>query len=55
VAGKVEVGQVKALRWQGSGDIAAMAKANCFLVVAPEIVHVAAGRSVPILLRKDAV
>lgn len=55
VAGKIEVGVVKALRWQGSGDIAAMAKANCFLVVAPELSHVPAGTSVPILLRRDVV
>jgi len=25
--------EVKALKWQGSGDIAALANANCFLVV----------------------
>lgn len=55
VGGKVEAGVVRALRWQGSGDIAAMAKANCFLVVEPEVTHVAAGASVPILLRKDVV
>jgi len=27
------VAEVKALKWQGSGDIAALAKANCFLVL----------------------
>jgi molybdopterin molybdotransferase len=54
-AGTIEVGQVKTLRWQGSGDLAAMAKANCFVVVAPELSHVPAGASVPILLRKDVV
>jgi len=32
-----------------------MAKANCFVVVAPELSHVPAGASVPILLRKDVV
>ena len=55
LAGKVELGVVKALRWQGSGDIAAMAKANCFLVVAPEVTHLPAGASVPILLRRDVI
>jgi molybdopterin molybdotransferase len=55
LAGKVEGGVVRALRWQGSGDIPAMAKANCFLVVGPEISHLAAGNGVPILLRRDAV
>jgi molybdopterin molybdotransferase len=55
LAGKIEVGRVRALRWQGSGDIAAMAKANCFLVVGPEVTHVSAGAVVPVLLRRDVV
>jgi molybdopterin molybdotransferase len=45
--------QVKALHWQGSGDIIALAHANCFLVVAADRDHINAGESVPILLRKD--
>jgi molybdopterin molybdotransferase len=53
VAGRSEVGVVRALRWQGSGDIAAMARANCFLVVDREVSHMPAGASVAILLRKD--
>ncbi|HXM95997.1 MAG TPA: gephyrin-like molybdotransferase Glp [Candidatus Dormibacteraeota bacterium] len=44
---------VKALRWQGSGDTLAMAKANCFLVVGSEIENIAAGERVPVLMRKD--
>lgn len=46
---------VKALRWQGSGDIIALAHANCFLVVAAERGDVKVGESVPILLRKDII
>jgi molybdopterin molybdotransferase len=46
---------VKALPWKGSGDIAALARANCFLVVGAEKEHLAAGEAVPILLRKDVV
>jgi molybdopterin molybdotransferase len=49
------VGRVRALKWQGSGDIGAMVQANCFLVVAAELSHVAAGSRVPILLRGDVV
>jgi molybdopterin molybdotransferase len=49
------VPEVKALKWQGSGDIAAMAKANCFLVVPAEREKIAAGESVSVLLRKDVV
>ena len=44
---------VKALKWQGSGDIAALAKANCFLVVPADKEKIAAGESVSVLLRKD--
>jgi molybdopterin molybdotransferase len=46
---------VKALKWQGSGDVAAMAKANCFLVVGAEREIVGAGENVTVLLRKDIV
>jgi molybdopterin molybdotransferase len=45
--------EVTALPWQGSGDIAALAQANCFLVVEADRDRIAAGESVPILLRKD--
>ena len=46
---------VKALKWQGSGDIAALAKANCFLVVPADKEKIEAGESVSVLLRKDVV
>jgi molybdopterin molybdotransferase len=49
------VPKVKALKWQGSGDTAALAGANCFLVVPAEREKVAAGESVSVLLRKDVV
>jgi molybdopterin molybdotransferase len=47
--------EVKALKWQGSGDIAALAKANCFLVVPAEREKIEIGESVSVLLRKDIV
>jgi molybdopterin molybdotransferase len=47
--------EVKALKWQGSGDIAALGKANCFLVVPADRENIAAGESVSVLLRKDIV
>jgi molybdopterin molybdotransferase len=47
--------EVKPLKWQGSGDIAALANANCFLVVPSEREKIAAGESVSVLLRKDVV
>ena len=49
------VPKVKAQKWQGSGDIAALAKANCFLVVPAERAKIPAGESVSVLLRKDVV
>ena len=45
--------EVRALKWQGSGDIAALAKANCFLVVPADRENIAIGESVSVLLRKD--
>jgi molybdopterin molybdotransferase len=47
--------EVKALKWQGSGDIAALARANCFLVVPADRERIEAGESVSVLLRKDVV
>lgn len=47
--------EVKALPWQGSGDVAALAHANCFLVVAADRGQVDVGETMPILLRKDII
>jgi molybdopterin molybdotransferase len=47
--------EVRALPWQGSGDIATLAKANCFVVVPPDRQKIAAGESVSVLLRRDVV
>jgi molybdopterin molybdotransferase len=47
--------EVKALPWQGSGDISALARANCFLVVAADRGQVNVGETMPILLRKDII
>ena len=47
--------EVRALEWQGSGDIVALARANCFLVVPAEKETLEAGEAVQILLRKDIV
>ena len=49
------VPEVKALKWQGSGDIAALAGANCFLVIPTDREKIAAGENVSVLLRKDVV
>ena len=49
------VTEVKALKWQGSGDITALSKANCFLVVPADREKVEIGENVSVLLRKDIV
>jgi molybdopterin molybdotransferase len=42
--------EVALVPWQGSGDLAAMARANCFLVVSEDAHHLRAGSTVRILL-----
>lgn len=43
---------VKPLRWQGSGDIVTVARANCFLVIPREKLEFAAGEWVDVLPRR---
>lgn len=52
---RVGLAEVRPLKWQGSGDIAALAKANCFLVVPANRENIAIGENVSVLLRKDVV
>jgi molybdopterin molybdotransferase len=47
--------EVRALKWQGSGDIAALAKANCFLAVPADKAEVQTGEPISVLLRKDVI
>jgi molybdopterin molybdotransferase len=47
--------EAKALKWQGSGDIATLGKANCFLVVPADRGKIPAGERVLVWLRKDVV
>jgi molybdopterin molybdotransferase len=42
--------QVKLVPWQGSGDLAALARSNCFLVIPEEASGIAAGEMVRILI-----
>jgi molybdopterin molybdotransferase len=45
--------QVRPLRWQGSGDIAALTRSNCFLVVPTDRPSIPAGERVSVLPRFD--
>jgi molybdopterin molybdotransferase len=49
--GKFECAEVELVRWQGSGDIAAVARANCYVVVAGDRERTEAGEWVPVLMR----
>jgi molybdopterin molybdotransferase len=51
LSGEFEGSEVELARWQGSGDIAATARANCYIVVPPDRERIAAGEWVPVLLR----
>lgn len=51
LSGEFENSQVELIGWQGSGDIAAVTRANCYLVIAPDRDHIEAGEWVPVLLR----
>jgi len=43
LSGQYEDSQVELVPWQGSGDIAARARSNCYIVVPPDREHIAAG------------
>ena len=47
--------EVVALKWQGSGDIAALARANCFVVVPAEKERLEVGERVEVLVRRDLI
>ncbi|MFY9559747.1 MAG: gephyrin-like molybdotransferase Glp [Terriglobales bacterium] len=51
LSGEFENAEVELARWQGSGDVAALAGANCYLVVPPDREQIAAGELVSLLMR----
>lgn len=51
LSGEFENAEVELARWQGSGDIAAMARSNCYVVVPPDRERIEAGEWVPLLMR----
>ena len=50
-SGEFESSEVKLVAWQGSGDISATARANCYIVIPQDRELIPAGEFVPILLR----
>jgi molybdopterin molybdotransferase len=51
LSGEFEQSQVELVPWQGSGDIAATARANCYVVIPPEREKIKTGEYVAILPR----
>jgi molybdopterin molybdotransferase len=51
LSGEFEQSEVELVAWQGSGDIAAMARANCYVVIPSDREHIAAGEWVAVMMR----
>jgi molybdopterin molybdotransferase len=51
LSGEFELAEVELVRWQGSGDIAATAAANCYIVIPPDRERIEPGEWIPILMR----
>jgi molybdopterin molybdotransferase len=51
LSGEFENCQVELVSWQGSGDIAATARANCYAVISPDRERIAVGEWVPVMMR----
>jgi molybdopterin molybdotransferase len=51
LSGEFEHCQVELARWHGSGDVAATARANCYIVIPPDRERIAAGEWVAVMVR----
>jgi molybdopterin molybdotransferase len=51
LTGEFENAEVELARWQGSGDVAALARANCYIVIPPDRERIEAGEWVSVLTR----
>jgi len=51
LSGEFERAEVELARWQGSGDIASTARANCYVVIPPDRERIPAGEWVSVLAR----
>jgi molybdopterin molybdotransferase len=51
LSGAYEDSHVEIVPWQGSGDIAARTRSNCYIVIPPDREHFAAGDWVAVMLR----
>jgi molybdopterin molybdotransferase len=51
LSGEFEKSEVELVAWQGSGDIAATARANCYIVIPADRVSISAGEWVAVMMR----
>jgi molybdopterin molybdotransferase len=51
LSGKFADTHAELVPWQGSGDIAARSRSNCYIVISPDRDHIPAGEWIPIMLR----
>jgi len=51
LSGEFEDSQVELVAWQGSGDVAATARANCYVVIPPDRERVSAGEWIAVMMR----
>ena len=51
LSGEFENSEVELVPWQGSGDIAATARANCYVVIPPDRERIPAGEFVALMMR----
>jgi len=51
LSGKYEDSHAELVPWQGSGDIAAQARSNCYIVIPPDHEHLLAGEWIAVMLR----
>jgi molybdopterin molybdotransferase len=51
LSGELERSEVELVAWQGSGDVAATARANCYIVIPPDRTQISADEWVAVMLR----
>jgi molybdopterin molybdotransferase len=51
LSGEFEDAKVDLVKWQGSGDLAAVSRANCYVVISPDRERFSAGEWVPVMMR----
>lgn len=51
LSGEFEEPEVQLAAWHGSGDVAAMTRSNCYIVIPPDRESIPAGEWIPVLMR----